>query len=195
MKKLIRIIILLVLVGLVWFAVRSSPKPENELGKQVDSATDYKNATYTIEGKQVKLKDGVAETQAAPGSDSKITTRYFGNELKTDLNGDGREDVAFIITQSPGGSGTFYYAVAALNTTNGYIGSDGYLLGDRIAPQSTNISSDPNQKYVVVFNFAHRAPGEPMTAQASIGKSVYLKLDSDTMRWGVVLSPEDRQSL
>lgn len=154
--------------------------------KQAENVADYKNATYVIENSPVTLHDGVAETEIAPGSASKVTTRYFGNELKTDLNGDGREDVAFILTQTSGGSGTFYYAVAALNTLHGYVGSDGYLLGDRIAPQSTNVSQNPNQQYVVVFNYADRAPTEPMTAEPSVGKSIYLKLDPETVRWGIV---------
>ena len=123
---------------------------------------------------------------AAPGSATKIVTSYFGNEVTADLNGDGRKDVAFIITQTTGGSGTFYYAVAALNTPDGWMGSDGYLLGDRIAPQATILSPNPKQKGVVVFNFAERAPGEPMTAQPSVGKSVYLKLDPASMQWGIV---------
>ena len=157
--------------------------------------SSYKDATYTIDGRKVKLINGFAETPTAPGSASMVTTRYFGNELKTDLNGDGKEDIAFIVTQTSGGSGTFYYAVAALNTPNGYIGSDGYLLGDRVAPQATNLSPDPSQKYVVVFNYADRRPGEPMTARPSIGKSIYLKLDPNSMLWAVVLSPEERKSL
>lgn len=147
---------------------------------------DYKNTTYTIEGRPVTLKDGVSETDAAPGSASKVTTQYFGNELSTDLNGDGREDVAFILTQNAGGSGTFYYAVAALNTESGYVGSDGYFLGDRIAPQPTTVSPNPRQVGVVVFNYAERGPDEPMTAPPSVGRSVYLKLDQDIMQWGIV---------
>lgn len=147
----------------------------------------YKDATYIIDGKPVKLANGYAEEVTAPGSASKIITKYFGNEVKMDLNGDGREDVAFILTQTTGGSGTFFYAVAALSTEKGYVGSDGYLLGDRIAPQATTPSQNPRQKYVVVFNFADRAPGEPMTAQPSIGKSVYLKIDPTTVRWGIVV--------
>lgn len=194
-KTLFGVIIVIIVVGLGWLAFRSSsPKIENGAGEKIASV-DYKNATYTIEGKQVKLTNGVAETPAAPGSASVVTTQYFGNELKTDLNGDGREDIAFILTQSSGGSGTFYYAVAALNTPEGYLGSDGYLLGDRIAPQATTISPDTSHKYVVVFNYADRAPGEPMTTQPSVGKSVYLKLNPDTMQWGIVLSPEERKSL
>ena len=36
----------------------------------------------------------------------RIVTRYFGHELETDLNDDGREDVVFLVTQGRGGSGT-----------------------------------------------------------------------------------------
>jgi hypothetical protein len=124
--------------------------------------------------------------EAAPGSASKTITKYFGNEVKMDLDGDGRQDVAFILTQSGSGSGTFYYAVAALNTRRGYIGSDGYLLGDRIAPQTTEVSPNPRHQYVVVFNYADRLPGESFAAQPSVGESVYLKLDPQTMQWGIV---------
>ena len=134
-------------------------------------AGDYKSASFLIDGERVKIDDQV--------------TKYFGNEVRADLNGDGLEDRAFIITRSPGGSGTFYYAVAAVNTGAGYVGSDGYLLGDRIAPQSTNLSSNPRHKKVAVFNYADRAPAEPMITPPSIGKSLYLKLDQNN-RWGIV---------
>lgn len=193
-KTLIGITALIVLAGLGWWLLHPSAPIKNAPGDTA-AAADYKDATYTIEGQKVTLTNGTAETPAAPGSASVITTKYFGNELKADLNGDGRQDVAFILTQSTAGSGTFYYAVAALNTPQGYVGSDGYLLGDRIAPQSTNMSQDATQKYVVVFNYADRAPGEPMTSRPSVGKSAYLKLDPATMQWGVVLSPDERQSL
>lgn len=153
---------------------------------QMVAGADYKNAEYVIDGQHVKLQNGVAETEAAPGSASKIITRIFGNELKTDLDGDGKEDVAFILTQEGGGSGTFFYAVAALAKDGGYVGSDGYLLGDRVAPQATTLSQNPKQKFVVVFNYADRAPGEPFTTAPSVGKSAYLKLDSAHIQWAVV---------
>lgn len=161
---------------------------------QIIAVSDYKDGAYLIEGQRVKLENGVAITEATPGSASKIITRYFGNELKTDLNGDGREDVAFLLTQERGGSGTFFYAVAALNTDKGYVGSDGYFLGDRIAPQSTNESQNPRHRYVVVFNYAVRPSGVPMTAQASLGKSVYLKLNPATMQWGIIMPDFEGES-
>ncbi len=155
--------------------------------KQAAITADYKSAAYMINGARVQLTNGVAETAAAPGSASKVITRYFGDELKTDLNDDGREDIVFLLTQETGGSGTFFYAVAALATPTGYAGSDGYLLGDRIAPQNIVLSENPRHKNVIVVNYADRAPGEPMTTRPSMGKSAYLKLDPASMQWGIVV--------
>jgi hypothetical protein len=154
--------------------------------KQAPVVSDYKNATYQIDGSSVQLVDGIAEVEAAPGASTKIVTKYFGNEYTTDLDNDGRDDVVFLLTQETGGSGTFYYAVAALNTKDGYVGSDGYLLGDRIAPQSIEMSSNARHKNVVVVNYADRALNEPMTTIPSVGKSAYLKLDLENMMWGIV---------
>ncbi len=154
--------------------------------KQAPAAADHKDAEYRINGESVRLKDGVAEIEAAPGSSSRITTRYFGNEYETDLDDDGREDVVFLVTQETGGSGIFYYVVAALNTDGGFVGSDGYLLGDRIAPQTIDASLNLRHRNVIVANYADRAMGEPMTAEPSVGKSAYLKLDTASMMWGIV---------
>lgn len=166
-KIFIGILAALVILIVAFYALNSYIYKE----KQAAVAPDYKDAEYIIEGERVTL-----------GNEA----RYFGNELFTDLNDDGREDVAFIVTYEPGGSGTFYYAVSALNTEGGYVGSDGYFLGDRIAPQSTTLSPNARHVNVVVFNYADRASGEPMSTQPSIGHSVYLKLDTKSMRWGIV---------
>lgn len=166
-----------VVVGLEFLVKPVPPAPE---------LIYYKDATYQIAGESITLTGGYHESVPVGEGTSKTITRYFGNELFTDLDGDGDQDVAFIITQETGGSGTFYYAVAALQNELGFVGSDGYLLGDRIAPQSTNLSPNPRHKYVVVFNYADRAPEEPMTTQPSIGKSAYLKIVPETMQWGIV---------
>jgi hypothetical protein len=129
------------------------------------------NLTIAIDGQPVTLIDGRAETAAAPGSASKVVTQYFGNQALGDLNGDGATDVAFIITQSSGGSGTFYYAVVALHTTSGYVGTSAVLLGDRIAPQTTEVNEGQ-----LVVNYADRAAGDPMTAQPSVGVTKHLQV-------------------
>lgn len=175
--------ILIIGIGALWISQKNSV-----------SNIDPRNATYQIEGVPVTLVNGRAETAAAPGSASKVTTTYFGNELKTDLNNDGREDVVFLLTQERGGSGTFFYAVAALNTASGYTGSDGYFLGDRIAPQSTTLSPNPKHKNVIVVNYADRAPGEPITTRPSVGKSAYLKLDPVSRQWGIVVPDFEGES-
>lgn len=147
--------------------------------KQATVAQDFKEAEFVIEGERRKIGDSV---------------NYFGNELSTDLDGDGDEDVAFIVTYEPGGSGTFYYAVVAIKTENGYIGSDGYLLGDRIAPQSTTLSPNSRHKNVVVFNYADRRLEEPMTTEPSIGKSAYLKIGAESIQWGIVVPDFEGES-
>ncbi|XKT74975.1 MAG: hypothetical protein ACJKSS_02305 [Patescibacteria group bacterium UBA2103] len=172
----------LIFIGIVFggYFILRNDTVEDEAG------FDYKNTSYIIDGEKVTLVNGVSETPIK-NSAASVVTRFFGNELFTDLDGDGDEDVAFILTQETGGSGTFFYAVAALSTEKGYVGThDAYFLGDRIAPQSTNVSPNLRHKYVVVFNYADRAEGQSMSEQPSEGKSVYLKLVPESRQWAIV---------
>lgn len=130
---------------------------------------DYLNLTYKVNDIDVTLVDGRSKVEAAPGSSTKILTQYFGNEAAGDLNGDGKQDVIFLLTQSEGGSGTFFYVVAALSTENGYVGSNAIVLGDRIAPQSTSIEGQ-----LVNVTYVDRKPGEPFSAEPTVGMSKVL---------------------
>ena len=140
---------------------------------------DPQNATYMIEGQPVTLVNGGAEKEAAPGSASRQITQYFGNAIDIDLNSDGLLDSAFLLTQSSGGSGTFFYVVAALEEDDGYLGTNAILLGDRIAPQSTNI--DPDNPLQFTVNYADRKEGEPMSASPSVGVSKTFKLENGSL--------------
>jgi heat shock protein HslJ len=144
---------------------------------------DHKNLEYSIGGRGFRLVDGVAEAPAAPGSAARIVTRYFGNEARGDLNGDGREDIAFLLTHEPGGSGTFFYVAAALDLPSGLVGTEALLLGDRIAPQSTELRPDGT----IVVSYAERAPGEGFATPPSVAKTIFLKLGANTMRFGEVV--------
>jgi heat shock protein HslJ len=161
--------------------------PDTSRRQETVTVADHKNAEYVIDGQRVRLVNGISETAAAPGSTSKIVTQYFGNEVRHDLNGDGREDVVFLVTQRTGGSGTFYYVVAALNMPLGYIGAQGLLLGDRIAPQTTEMSKAVGKENIVVVNYADRKPDESFSVAPSVGKSIWLKLDPNTMQFGEVV--------
>lgn len=191
MRKLsILILILIGLGGVLLFVLntKSIDQPVPQVSNQLPF--DPKNSTFKIDNRTITLVNGVGES-SIPKSESKIITRYFGNEIKHDLDDDERVDSLFLVTQDGGGSGTFYYVVAVLNTAGGYVGSDSYFLGDRIAPQSTNIdegttSNNTSRKGVVAINYAIRNPGEPMSTPPSLGKSVWLKLDPTTMQFGEV---------
>lgn len=184
MKKTLGIIAgLLVLVTIFGWGVFKFKFAVNDTSINLNiGASGPRDATYRIGGESVTLNNGVSEVETAFGSASKKVTKYFGNEVTHDFDGDGREDTAFLLTQQTGGSGTFFYVVVALNKADGYLGSDGLFLGDRIAPQTTNMGNGN----VIVVNYAERKPGEPFTTQPSMGKSIWLLLDPETMQFGEV---------
>lgn len=165
-------IIILIIGVCIFFVIRKSPQTDYS----TISNEDYKNISYTIEGQTITLKDGFSEKEIAPGSASKSITKYFGNEVKADFDGDGLQDVAFLITQTDGGSGTFYYLVAAITTKDGYVGTNAVLLGDRIAPQNTEFKDGK-----IIVNFAERLQSEPMTTKPSLGVSKYFKVQDNKL--------------
>lgn len=152
-----------------------------EISTQVpnlETATDdaLKNLTYIVDGQLITLVNGLAEIEISPGSASKQVTRFFGNEVEIDLNSDGLMDSAFLLQQESGGSGTFYFIAAAIKTLDGYLGTNALFLGDRIAPQSTNI--DPNKASQFIVNYADRNEGEPMSSLPTVGVSRTFKLEN-----------------
>ncbi|MEK7583694.1 MAG: hypothetical protein AAB490_00480 [Patescibacteria group bacterium] len=142
----------------------------------VSTGPDPKNTTYIIENERVQLMSGVAEVGVSQVSFGKIIVRYFGNETRDDFNEDGVEDVALLLVKDTGGSGTFYYVVAALGGEQGYRGTNAILLGARIAPQTTEF-----QNGEIIVNFAERKPGELMTTAPSVGVSKYFKVSYDVL--------------
>ncbi|MCL9971986.1 MAG: hypothetical protein NBV63_01070 [Candidatus Pacebacteria bacterium] len=156
---------------------------------------DPRNGLYFISGNPVQLIDGVAQVPAAPDSASMITTQYFGNEARGDFDGDGDQDIAFLITQDGGGSGIFFFLAGAINEGGTYRGTNAMLIGDRIAPQNTQIGNftDTSRQYVVV-NYADRAPGEPMAQVPSVGKSLYAKYSAETNDFGELVQDFEGES-
>jgi len=168
------VVILIAIIGIYKFSVNSDTNIQNNNGGVNPQVKAY-DATYKINGQEVKLENGIATTESAPGSASKTVTKYFGNDLKGDFDKDGTEDTAFIVTQNTGGTGTFYYVTTLLNKSTGKVAVDAVLLGDRIAPQS--ISSGKND--TIIVNYADRNPGESFTTPPSVGQTIVLKIDTE----------------
>lgn len=149
-------------------------------------APDAANATYMIDGGPVALSNGTASQPAAPGSASMMTTRLFGAPAIGDLNRDGRDDAAVILVRDSGGSGMFYYAAAVIASgtvpadaglrSSPAQGTNAIFLGDRIAPQTVEIKNG-----VMIVNYADRAPGQPMSAAPSVGKTAYFVTDGTSL--------------
>ncbi len=169
MQKIIVLALVVILLVAGYFLMQKKTPP-------TETPSDPKNLAYLIDGREVVLVNGKAENESAPGSTSKVTTQYFGNEAVGDLNGDGMEDTALLLTQNTGGSGTFYFVVAALKAGVGYKGTNAIFLGDRIAPQTTEIRNGE-----LIVNYADRGKDEPMTARPSLGISRYLKILDGTL--------------
>jgi len=164
---------------IVIFGVYLLLKNDSKTPIQVDIDTnvaqfkfDGPNTSFLIDDVLINLENGETQSEIVPDSASQITTKYFGNEAYGDIDNDGRTDVAFLVTQNGGGSGTFYYVVVALQVDTGYVGTNAVLLGDRIAPQTTEFKDGE-----FVVNYATRAFDEPMTVDPSVGVSKYLMLD------------------
>lgn len=149
--------------------------------KQVDDrvVADPKDGWYLFSNEWVHLVDGKAEVTSGVGSTS---YQYFGNEARGDIDGNGDEDVVFLVTQNPGGSGTFFFLVGAIKEERGYRGTHAMLIGDRIAPQTTEFRDGR-----IIVNYADRKAGEPFTTAPSEGKSLFAKYDPIDMMFGEVV--------
>lgn len=167
-KNFVIVAVLAVVALGVYFTFKAMPGP-GDAANETALAADPKNASYEIEGRMVQLVDGMTEEEVAPGSASKNITRWFGNEAHGDFDGNGMDDMAFLLTNDGGGTGTFFYLVAALRFEGGWRGTNAVFLGDRIAPQTTNWMDGR-----VIVNYATRAADEPMTERPSIGVSKYV---------------------
>jgi hypothetical protein len=172
-KKMIIVLGGVVILGIFVFLVLQYWPAKDSTGTQ---GSDEKNTTYQIDGQMIVMKDGVFHFVAGDDTAPRATVKYFGNSVEGDFNGDGLADQAFILTEDNGGSGTFYYVVAALKTADGYKGTNGILLGDRIAPQTTEFKDGQ-----IIVNYADRKPSEPFTTQPSVGVSKYLKISGESL--------------
>ncbi len=174
-KKIIYAIILIIAAFGVVLLINNKDGGQIESKKKEIVGTSLLNCSYVVDSQAVVLNNGYSE-KVVLNSDSKIITKYFGNEASGDFNADGFTDTAFILTQDLGGSGTFYYLAVALFNERGCEGTNAVFLGDRISPQTTNF-----QDGKIIVNFAERKIEEPMTTLPSVGVSKYFIVNEDNL--------------
>ncbi|MFN8071098.1 MAG: hypothetical protein U0R66_04725 [Mycobacterium sp.] len=158
-------------VAVLIAVMRSSLKDQEP--QAVPSAAQ--NLTVTIDQQTFNLRDGVAQLPAARGSAAKNTLRVVGALVPGDINGDGKPDTALLLANDPGGSGTFYYGVVAVNDGDGYRASNALPLGDRIKPQGIHFTDGR-----FVYSFLERKPGEPMATEPTVARTVVVRFDPET---------------
>jgi heat shock protein HslJ len=189
MKKIIILVLSIVLIGGAYLFTRipNDTPVETEQPEMKIENTGPQNTAYTIDGQTYMLFRGYAERETVPGSASKSTISVFGQPSYGDIDGDGDDDAVVILVNDTGGSGVFYYVALAVNIDAEYFGTDTMLLGDRIAPQTYSI-----EKNRAIVNYTDRAPDEPLSAEPSEGKSLYLQYDPDTLKLiEAVVNPDD----
>jgi hypothetical protein len=141
------------------------------------------DATYNIWGQEITLRNRESGIIISPGSSVEIVTKYFGNDIKYDLDHDGRSDTIFMVTQETGSTGVFYYVLALMDTEKDRLGLDGVYVGDRIAPQSMYMEAGE----ILVINFAERKIGQSFAEQPTVGRTIKVKYDPDTMQFAEVV--------
>lgn len=165
-----------VALGVLFVVIRTS------LVSQHSPPSATERLVVTIGDQSFTLVNGVAEKKSAPGSAATETVRVVGEPVSSDVTGDGKTDVALLLADDPGGSGTFYYAVLAVNDGASWHATNVVPLGDRIAPEKIEVVDGQ-----FVYRFLERHPGDPMATTPTVPNSVPIRFDSTSGRisaWG-----------
>jgi hypothetical protein len=139
------------------------------------SSSEISDLTITIDTQEFDMSDGVAVIPPSQGSATANTLRLIGVPVMGDSDGDGNPDAALLVQHDPGGSGTFYYAVVAVNDGGSYRASNALLLGDRIEPRAVEFTDGR-----FVYTYAERKPGDSMSERGTVEKSVAVTIDHST---------------
>jgi hypothetical protein len=125
----------------------------------------------------VRLSEGSYEGPAAPGASTALRVRTEGSPAQGDLNGDGVPDAAVVLAVDPGGSGTFHYLFAVLDSQGRPRPAASALLGDRVEVTSVGIEDGVIQAAVL-----ERAPGEPLSSPPTVARIHRYRLVDGALR-------------
>ncbi len=174
---LVSVAVLGVIVGAVAVAgfIRFNFTNGGDVVSDRKSSPEISDLTITIDTQEFDMSDGVAVIPPSQGSATANTLRLIGVPVLGDSDGDGNPDAALLVQHDPGGSGTFYYAVVAINDGGSYRASNALLLGDRIEPRAVEFADGR-----FVYTYAERRPGDAMSERGTVEKSVTVTVDDST---------------
>lgn len=174
---LVSVAVLGVIVGAVAIAgfIRFNFTNGGDVVSDRKSSPEISDLTITIDTQEFDMSDGVAVIPPSQGSATANTLRLIGVPVMGDSDGDGNPDAALLVQHDPGGSGTFYYAVVAINDGGSYRASNALLLGDRIEPRAVEFAGGR-----FVYTYAERKPGDAMSERGTVEKSVAVTVDNST---------------
>lgn len=167
----------------------ASPTPAQESTEFLSQefSADPLNATYSIEGRTVRLQEGRSEIRITPHSAMTMKTVVYGKPVYGDLDGDGHKDTAILLIHNPGGSGRFFYVAGALNINGTVRGTNAVLLGDRITPLDLQIRNG-----ILIARYADRGRREPMVTTPTVQMAQYL-IQKDAQLESIVPLKEGEQ--
>ncbi|HSW88637.1 MAG TPA: DUF4232 domain-containing protein [Candidatus Saccharimonadales bacterium] len=120
---------------------------------------DFANQTLLLNNREVTFSNGSYRGSSTGYSQDTATI------TDRTLNPSGTRAAAILI-DSPGGSGTLYYLVGAMNANGEEIYSKPVLLGDRIKIVSVMVDDPKTQdKGVITVRYLDRTANEPMAAE------------------------------
>ena len=141
---------------------------------EVVALVDPTNETFGLDGGDVTLTDGSSSVPAAPGSATQIITELTIRQSYAYLDGDVVADAATVVTQQPGGTGTFSYLSVVPSGTPGP--APVVFLGDRIIVQ--RLAAGNGQ---VDVTYLERQPGEPFAAAPTVPVTRHFKLEAGAL--------------
>jgi hypothetical protein len=154
-------------------AVPRLPRPQPQWQAQRQQRlfrqpSQTKNASNEIEGRTITLANGMSELELHLVLLRK-SPQYFGNGRPAIL----MAMVSLMLTRALEYGREWHVLLCRRCPKNWrwLVGTNAVLLGDRIAPQTTELRDGS-----LIVNFAERRPGEPMTTPPSAGVSKYLKV-------------------
>ncbi len=137
------------------------------LHKVGPSASCAANTTYTgILDYPVTLVNGRWEGEPfVPGGASRLLVGLMdGFALSGDLDGDDQDELAVVLWESSGGSGTFYYLAVLGDQGSGCVNMGTSLIGDRIRVEGGRIGDGKIELHVV-----RQGPDDPACCPSQRG--------------------------